>query len=219
MASEQFSSGPKPKLLTPGTISLGLVPNILSATPSTRQQLQDESLLCYFDAFLSSVEPKSYKEALTESCWIEAMEEEHNDFERLEVWELEEGIDFQESFSPVSRLKAIRIFIAFAAHMNMVIYQMDVKIMFLNGILHEEVYVSQPDGFVDLENPNHVYKLKKALYGLKQAPRANGIERGDMWWRLEMHSRVLFSVELLIVFLVLIGDVGVERESFRREGD
>nr|GFA96141.1 retrovirus-related Pol polyprotein from transposon TNT 1-94 [Tanacetum cinerariifolium] len=72
----------------------------------------------------------------------------------------------------VTRLEAFRIFIAFAAHMNMVVYQMDVKTVFLNGILREEVYVSQLDGFVDLGNPNHVYKLKKALYGLKQAPRA-----------------------------------------------
>ncbi|GJU52354.1 retrovirus-related pol polyprotein from transposon TNT 1-94 [Tanacetum coccineum] len=84
----------------------------------------------------------------------------------------EEGIDFEESFAPVSRLEAIRIFLAFAAHMNMVVYQMDVKTAFLNGNLREEVYVSQPDGFVDPDNPNHVYKLKKALYGLKQAPRA-----------------------------------------------
>ncbi|GJZ62303.1 retrovirus-related pol polyprotein from transposon TNT 1-94 [Tanacetum coccineum] len=84
----------------------------------------------------------------------------------------EEGIDFKESFAPVARLEAIRIFIAFAAHMNIVVYQIDVKIAFLNGILREEVYVSQPDGFVDPENPNHVYKLKKALYGLKQAPLA-----------------------------------------------
>ncbi|GJU58286.1 retrovirus-related pol polyprotein from transposon TNT 1-94 [Tanacetum coccineum] len=84
----------------------------------------------------------------------------------------EEGIDFEESFTPVARLEAIRIFLAFAAHMNMVVYQMDVKTAFLNGNLREEVYVSQPDGFVDKDNPNHVYKLKKALYGLKQAPRA-----------------------------------------------
>ncbi|GKD34742.1 retrovirus-related pol polyprotein from transposon TNT 1-94 [Tanacetum coccineum] len=84
----------------------------------------------------------------------------------------EEGIDFEESFAPVARLEAIRIFLAFAAHMNMVVYQMDVKTAFLNGNLREEVYVSQSDGFVDKDNPNHVYKLKKALYGLKQAPRA-----------------------------------------------
>ncbi|GJU50694.1 retrovirus-related pol polyprotein from transposon TNT 1-94 [Tanacetum coccineum] len=77
----------------------------------------------------------------------------------------EEGIDFEESFAPVARLEAIRIFLAFAAHMNMVVYQMDMKTAFLNGNLREEVYVSQPDGFVDKDNPNHVYKLKKALYG------------------------------------------------------
>ncbi|GJT25482.1 retrovirus-related pol polyprotein from transposon TNT 1-94 [Tanacetum coccineum] len=84
----------------------------------------------------------------------------------------EEGVDFEESFAPIERLEAIRIFLAFAAHMNMVVYQMDVKTAFLNGNLREEVYVSQPDGFVDKDKPNHVYKLKKALYGLKQAPRA-----------------------------------------------
>nr|GEU55348.1 retrovirus-related Pol polyprotein from transposon TNT 1-94 [Tanacetum cinerariifolium] len=83
----------------------------------------------------------------------------------------EEGIDFEESFALVARLEAIRIFLAYTTHKNMVVYQMDVKTMFLNGNLREEVYVSQPDGFVDQDNPNHVYKLKKALYGLKQAPR------------------------------------------------
>nr|GEX26527.1 hypothetical protein [Tanacetum cinerariifolium] len=77
----------------------------------------------------------------------------------------EEGIDFEESFAPVARLEAIWIFLAYAAHKNMVVYQMDVKTAFLNGNLREEVYVSQPDGFVDEDNPNHVYKLKKALYG------------------------------------------------------
>nr|GEY26951.1 hypothetical protein [Tanacetum cinerariifolium] len=84
----------------------------------------------------------------------------------------EEGIDFEESFAPFARLEAIKIFLAYAAHKNMVVYQMDVKIAFLNGNLREEVYVSQPNEFVDQDNPNHVYKLKKALYGLKQAPRA-----------------------------------------------
>nr|GEY59284.1 retrovirus-related Pol polyprotein from transposon TNT 1-94 [Tanacetum cinerariifolium] len=114
------------------------------------------------------------------SSTIEAMQEELNEFERLENkarlvargYRQEEGIDFEESFSPVVRLEAIRIFLAYAAHKNMVVYQMDVKTVFLNGNLREEVYVSQPDGFMDQDNPNHVYKLKKALYGLKQAPRA-----------------------------------------------
>ncbi|GJW01741.1 retrovirus-related pol polyprotein from transposon TNT 1-94 [Tanacetum coccineum] len=84
----------------------------------------------------------------------------------------EEGIDFEESFTPVARIEAICIFVANAAHKNMTIYQMDVKMAFLNGELKEVVYVSQPEGFVDQDNPSHVYKLKKALYGLKQAPRA-----------------------------------------------
>nr|GEV37539.1 retrovirus-related Pol polyprotein from transposon TNT 1-94 [Tanacetum cinerariifolium] len=184
----------------------------LSRPVSTQLQLHEQALFCYYDAFLTSVEPKTYKDALTQSCWIEAMQEELNKFEQLEVWELiprpdkvmvitlkwifkvkldelggilknkarlvarsyrqEEGIDFEESFAQVARLEAIWIFLAYAAHKNMVVYQMDVKIAFLNGNLQEEVYVSQPDGFVDQDNPNHVYKLKKALCGLKQAPRA-----------------------------------------------
>ncbi|GJS92279.1 retrovirus-related pol polyprotein from transposon TNT 1-94 [Tanacetum coccineum] len=184
----------------------------LSRPVSTRLQLHEQALFCYYDAFLTSVEPKTYKDALTQSCWIEAMQEELNEFERLEVWELvpppdkvmvitlkwiykvkldelggilknkarlvarryrqEEGIDFEESFAPVARLEVVWIFLAFAAHMNMIVYQMDVKTAFLNGILREEVYVSQPDGFVDPDNPNHVYRLKKALNGLKQAPSA-----------------------------------------------
>nr|GFA88787.1 retrovirus-related Pol polyprotein from transposon TNT 1-94 [Tanacetum cinerariifolium] len=163
----------------------------LSRPDSTRLQLHEQSFFCYYDAFLTSVEPKTYKDALTQSCGIEAMQEELNEFERLEVWELvprpdkvmvitlkwiykvnldelggilknkarlvargyrqEEGIDFEESFAPV----AIRIFLAYAAHKNMVVYQMDVKTAFFNGNLREEVYVRQPDGFVDQDNPNH----------------------------------------------------------------
>ncbi|GJZ29749.1 retrovirus-related pol polyprotein from transposon TNT 1-94 [Tanacetum coccineum] len=84
----------------------------------------------------------------------------------------EEGIDFEESFAPISCIEAIRIFLAHATHKNIVVFHMDVKTEFLNGILKEEVYVSQLEGFVNQENPNHVFRLKKALYGLKQAPRA-----------------------------------------------
>ncbi|GJY58094.1 integrase, catalytic region, zinc finger, CCHC-type containing protein [Tanacetum coccineum] len=79
----------------------------------------------------------------------------------------EEGIDFEESFAPVARIEAIRIFIANVASKNIIIYQMDIKTAFLNGELKEEVYVSQPKGFVDKDHPTHVYRLKKALYGLK----------------------------------------------------
>ncbi|GJR45123.1 retrovirus-related pol polyprotein from transposon TNT 1-94 [Tanacetum coccineum] len=84
----------------------------------------------------------------------------------------EEGIDFEESFAPVSRMEAIRIFLAYAAHKSFTVFQMDVKIVFLHGTLKEDVYVCQPEGFIDADHPSHVYKLKKALYGLKQAPRA-----------------------------------------------
>nr|GFA95987.1 hypothetical protein [Tanacetum cinerariifolium] len=158
---------------------------------STWLQLHEQALFCYYDAFLTSVEPKTYKEALTQSCWIEAMQEELNEFERLEVWELvprpdkvmvitlkwiykvkldelggfiifsrkslgktfketlrreegidfeesfapEEGIDFQESFAPVARLEAIRIFLAYAANKNMVVYRW----MFSGSkIIHQE---------------------------------------------------------------------------------
>ncbi|GJS51803.1 retrovirus-related pol polyprotein from transposon TNT 1-94 [Tanacetum coccineum] len=183
-----------------------------SRSVSTRKQLQTDAMWCYFDAFLTSFEPKNIKQAITEPSWIYAMQEEIHEFERLQVCELvscpdkvmliklkwiykaktdefggvlknkarlvahvfrkEEGINFEESFAPVSRIEAIRIFVANAANKNMTIFQMDVKTAFLNGELKEEVYVSQPKGFVDQDNPSHVYKLKKALYGLKQAPRA-----------------------------------------------
>ncbi|GJT10798.1 retrovirus-related pol polyprotein from transposon TNT 1-94 [Tanacetum coccineum] len=131
------------------------------------------------DEFMAlQVEPKTYKDALTLSCWIEAMQEELHELEHLDArlvargYRQEEGIDFEESFASVARLEVVRIFLAFAAHMNMIVSQMDVKTSFLNGILREEVYVSQLDGFMDPDNPNHVYRLKKALYGLKQAPHA-----------------------------------------------
>ncbi|GJW98069.1 retrovirus-related pol polyprotein from transposon TNT 1-94 [Tanacetum coccineum] len=139
----------------------------LSRSVSMRKQLQTDSMWCYFDAFLTLVEPKNFKQAMTEPSWIDAMQEEIHEFQRLEVktnefgrvlknkarlvaqgFRQEEGFDFEESFAPVSRKEAIRIFIANAAHKNMMIYQLDVKTTFLNGELKEEVYVSQPEGFV-----------------------------------------------------------------------
>ncbi|GJV78360.1 retrovirus-related pol polyprotein from transposon TNT 1-94 [Tanacetum coccineum] len=148
---------------------------------------------------------------MADSAWIEAMQEELHQFDRLDVWELvdrplcknvinlnwlwknkrheentvirnkahlvakgyaqKEGIDLEESFTLVAWLEAIRLFIAYAAHKSFTVYQMDVKTTFLYGPLKEEVYVNQPDGFVDPYHPDQVYRLKKALYGLKQAPR------------------------------------------------
>ncbi|GKD74632.1 retrovirus-related pol polyprotein from transposon TNT 1-94 [Tanacetum coccineum] len=158
-----------------GSPSFTIVDQDATITLFTRLQLHEQALFCYYDAFLTAVEPKMYKDALTQSYWIKAMQEELNEFERLRVWELiprpdkvmvitlkwiykvkldelggilknkarlvargyrqEEGIYFEESFAPVARLDAIRIFLAFAARINMVVYQMDVKTAFLNGNL------------------------------------------------------------------------------------
>ncbi|GKF90066.1 putative ribonuclease H-like domain-containing protein, partial [Tanacetum coccineum] len=84
----------------------------------------------------------------------------------------EEGIDYDEVFALVARIEAIRLFLAFASFMGFIVYQMDDKSAFLYGTIDEEVYVSQPPGFVDLDHPTKVYKVVKALYGLHQAPRA-----------------------------------------------
>ena len=103
----------------------------------------------------------------------------------------EEGVDYDETFASVARMEALRILIAFVAFMRFKIYQMDVKITFLNGDLKEEVYVKQSLGFEDVERPNYVFKLNKALYSLKQAPKAwyenfskfllaNGFKRGKI---------------------------------------
>ncbi|KAK1387877.1 hypothetical protein POM88_016055 [Heracleum sosnowskyi] len=93
------------------------------------------------------------------------------DIEEINYFQ-QEGIDYDETFAPVAKLEAIRIFLAFVAHCNFKVFQMDVKSAFLNGELEEEVYVEQPPGFEDAEMYDFVYKLFKALYGLKQAPRA-----------------------------------------------
>nr|GEU61473.1 retrovirus-related Pol polyprotein from transposon TNT 1-94 [Tanacetum cinerariifolium] len=154
----------------------------LARPVSTRQQLHEQALICYYNAFLTSVwelVPRPDKVMVITLKWIFKVKLDElggilKNKARLvdRGYRQEKGIDFEESFAPVARIEYIRIFLAFAAHMNMVVYQMDVKTMFLNGNMQEEVYVSQPDGFVDKDNPNHVYKLKKALYGLKQVPRA-----------------------------------------------
>ncbi|GJX32789.1 retrovirus-related pol polyprotein from transposon TNT 1-94 [Tanacetum coccineum] len=172
-------------------------------------------------------EPKNYKEALLESLWIEAMQEEIHKFERLQVWELEEGIDFEESFTPVAFIEAIRIFVANAAHKNMTVYQMDVKTTFLSSELRKEVYVSQSEGFVDQDHLNHVYRLKKALYGLKQAPSAwydllskfllsQKFSKGDVdpthFTRKEEKDIILVQIyvdddNLLLLILALCGNI------------
>nr|GEV37597.1 retrovirus-related Pol polyprotein from transposon TNT 1-94 [Tanacetum cinerariifolium] len=183
-----------------------------SQSVRTRHQLESDGEMCMFALTVSRTKPKNIKEAMADSAWIESMQEELHQYDRLDVWELvdrllykniinikwlwknkrdEENtviqnksrlvakgyaqkkvVDFEESFAPVPRLEAVWLFIACAAHKSFTVYQLDVKTTFLCGPLKEEVYVNQPDGFVDPYHPDKVYRLKKALYGLKQAPRA-----------------------------------------------
>nr|GFA83212.1 retrovirus-related Pol polyprotein from transposon TNT 1-94 [Tanacetum cinerariifolium] len=84
----------------------------------------------------------------------------------------QEGVDHDETFAPVARIESIRLFLAYAAHKDFIVFQMDVKTSFLNGILKEDVYVGQPPGFFSKQYPDYMYALDKALYGLKQEPRA-----------------------------------------------
>nr|GEX36953.1 retrovirus-related Pol polyprotein from transposon TNT 1-94 [Tanacetum cinerariifolium]GEX40006.1 retrovirus-related Pol polyprotein from transposon TNT 1-94 [Tanacetum cinerariifolium] len=140
---------------------------------------------CLFACFLSQVEPKKISQALEDKSWVDAMQEELLQFQiqkgivvrnkaRLvaQGHRQEEKIDYDEVFAHVARIKVIRIFLAFASYMSFIVYQMDVKSAFLYGTIDEEVYVTQPPGFVDPKFPNKVYKVVKAIYGLHQAPRA-----------------------------------------------
>ncbi|GJZ92649.1 retrovirus-related pol polyprotein from transposon TNT 1-94 [Tanacetum coccineum] len=133
---------------------------------------------CLFVDFLSEEEPKKVSEALKHLGWVDAMQDELNQFAKNKArlvaqgYNQQEGMDYDETFAPVARLEAIRIFLAFATYMNFIVYQMDVKSAFLKGKLKEEVYVKQPPGFDSNEFPNHVCKLDKDLYRLKEAPRA-----------------------------------------------
>nr|GEZ27544.1 retrovirus-related Pol polyprotein from transposon TNT 1-94 [Tanacetum cinerariifolium] len=185
-----------------------------SQSVRTRRLLESDGEMCMFALIVSRTEPKNIKEAMADYAWIELMQEELHQFDRLDVWELvdrplcknvinmkwlwknkrdeentvirnksrlvakgyaqKEGVDFEESFAPVARLEAVWLFIVYAVHKSFTVYQMDVKTSFLYGPLKEEVYVNQPDGFVDPYHPDKVYCLKKALYGHKQAPRVWG---------------------------------------------
>ncbi|GJX09415.1 retrovirus-related pol polyprotein from transposon TNT 1-94 [Tanacetum coccineum] len=203
---------PSPKDNSEASSSSDVIPTIVQTAAPNSEHVNKWTKDHPLDNIIGELErPVSIRLRLHEQALF-SMQEELNEFKRLEVWELvprpdkvmvitlkwiykvkldelggilknkvrlvacgyrqEEKIYFEESFALVARFDAIRIFLAFAAHMNMIVYQMDVKTAFLNAILREEVYVSQPYGFVDQDNPNHVYKLKKVLYGLKQAPRA-----------------------------------------------
>ncbi|GJX99429.1 retrovirus-related pol polyprotein from transposon TNT 1-94 [Tanacetum coccineum] len=175
-------------------------------------KIHEDLNICLYYCFLSQIEPTKVAKALNDSAWVEAMQEELQQFKLQKVWILvdlpkgkraigtkwifrnkkdekgimirnkarlvvkgytqEEGIDYDEVFSPVARIEAIRLFLAYAYFMGFMVYQMDVKSAFLYGTIEEEVYVCQPPGFEDPDYPDKVYKVVKTLYGLHQAPRA-----------------------------------------------
>ncbi|GJW36189.1 retrovirus-related pol polyprotein from transposon TNT 1-94 [Tanacetum coccineum] len=148
-------------------------------------RLQTDAKVCMCSLTMSTIESKNIKEVMLDHSWIESMQDELNQFKRLDVWELveypigrniiashlvakgygqDEGIDFEESFAPVARLEAVRIFVAYAAYKNFPIYQMDIKTTFLNGPLKEEVFVRQPDGIIDPDFPTHVHQSPLGIF-------------------------------------------------------
>ncbi|GJU49946.1 retrovirus-related pol polyprotein from transposon TNT 1-94 [Tanacetum coccineum] len=143
---------------------------------STRKQLATDALWCLYISVLLKVEPKNFKSVVTEDCWFQAMQEEIHEFDWLQEWKLVPRPDCV-MIIPLKWIYKVKLneygdVLKNKASKNMTIYQMDVKTSFLNGELKEQVYVSQPEGFVDPDHPTHVYRLKKALYGLKEAPWA-----------------------------------------------
>nr|GEZ37240.1 retrovirus-related Pol polyprotein from transposon TNT 1-94 [Tanacetum cinerariifolium] len=130
------------------------------------------------------IKPANMAGALRDADWVSVMQDELDQFTRLKFgyskqtrlvvvgYSQQEGINYDETFAPVARIESIRLFLAYAAHKDFTVFQMDVKTLFLNGILKEEVYVGQPSGFVSTQYPDHVYALDKALYDLKQVPQA-----------------------------------------------
>ncbi|GJU33281.1 retrovirus-related pol polyprotein from transposon TNT 1-94 [Tanacetum coccineum] len=164
LSAEQITNEPNFPVLNENTDELDqennaeIDGNVFYNAPQTPMFEEVESSSTFQDPtnMHDTIEPKNIKEAMLDASWIESMEDELNQFKRLDVWELvecpigrniiagygeEEGIDFEESFAPVARLDAVRIFVAYAAHINFPIYQMDVKTAFLSGPLKEEVFV------------------------------------------------------------------------------
>ncbi|GKA73815.1 ribonuclease H-like domain-containing protein, partial [Tanacetum coccineum] len=181
-----IQSGLQTRGMTKNTNEHGFITSIYEG--KTHEDLHT----CLFACFLFQEEPKRISKALSDSAWVEAMQEEllqNKKDERgivirnkttlvAQGYTQEEGIEYDEVFSPVARIEAIRLFLAYASFMGFMVYQMDVKNAFLYGKIEEEVYVCQPPGFEDPDNPDKVYKVVKALYGLHQAPRA--CKKGDI---------------------------------------
>nr|GEZ58525.1 hypothetical protein [Tanacetum cinerariifolium] len=211
MASEQSSSGPVLNEMTPATIIIPPVQAESTGSPSSTSIDQDApspSKSQKTPETQSAVIPQDVEEynldievahigndplfGVPTPEVISALSSSTNKARLVaRGYRPEEGIDFEESFAPVARLEAIRIFLAYAAHKNMVVYQMDVKTAFLNGNLREEVYVSQPDGFVDQDNPNHVL-VKEALM-MKLVMHT---EKNDIVFHTETTGLLMLVVEI-----------------------
>nr|GEX67847.1 hypothetical protein [Tanacetum cinerariifolium] len=183
------------------------------AVPSSKGQLNLPYMDLCVPMRVASINGKKYiLEAMDDSIWIEEMQEELHQFDRLQVWELvnkpfgktvmklkwlwknKKDEDQTESFAPVARLEAVWIFITYAAHKSFPIYQIDVKTVFLNVPLKEEVYVAQPDGFVDPAHLEKFYSLRKALYEMKQALRATEYQLADMFTKALVEDRFQYLV-------------------------
>nr|GEV64813.1 hypothetical protein [Tanacetum cinerariifolium] len=182
MVSKQFS-------LEPGLSNLNKTekssnPSVLKVSEASKKDTED-LFQNFYDEYFDSSKIMKYSTANVETSINE--EVFHEVFESFQGesssyslnddvqqigYSQQEGINYDETFAPVARIEAIHLFLAYAAHKDFTVYQMDVKTTFLNGILKEKVYVGQPPGFVSKQYPDHVYALDKALYGLKQAPRA-----------------------------------------------
>ncbi|GKA25551.1 retrovirus-related pol polyprotein from transposon TNT 1-94 [Tanacetum coccineum] len=133
-----------------------------------RNQLRTDGDMCIYALTVNTMEPRNIKEAMTDPAWIDSMQEELLQFKRLNVWVL---------FPPPNNIKPLTlkwssetrlvwlIFLAYATQKSFIVFQMDVKTAFLHGSLKEDMYVCQPEGFINADHPSHVYKLKKALYG------------------------------------------------------
>ncbi|GJT66211.1 integrase, catalytic region, zinc finger, CCHC-type containing protein [Tanacetum coccineum] len=137
------------------------------STDTTQKTACYRCSVCIYNSIVAKFEPKNFKSSVTEDCWFQAMQDEIHEFDRLDRKDIvKKKVLILKNPSPRSPdLKLSEYFLPMLPAKNMTVYQMDVKTAFLNGELKEEVYVSQPEGFVDRDCPHHVYRLKKALYG------------------------------------------------------
>ncbi|GJS52252.1 cytochrome f, plastidic [Tanacetum coccineum] len=177
---------------------------------------------CLYACFLSQIKPTSIAKALSDSSWVEAMQEELLQFKLQQGHRQEEGIDYEEVFAPVARIEAIRLFLAYASFMGFLVYQMDVKSVFLYGTIEEEVYVTQLPGFKDPDHPDKVYKVVKALYGLHQAPRAwlQGQQKEDGIFISQENRQleILKEIQRSLMY-VCFNSVDLEKKPLVKDGD